>query len=190
MVDKKIGFITGGNAFIIVNGKKMAFSQDVSYSVNTATVPVECMGKYEVITNEPISYQVGGSFSIVRYLVDSSVSAGIPNISASGTNSPGIWANSQLNPGKILNSATFEIEIFQKTPGENINTTSSDSDIAAITDVASAIKLIDCRITRRSGAVNKRGVFVESFNFVGILFNDDQGVDTGSSSGLVGDDIV
>jgi hypothetical protein len=168
----------------------MGFSQDMNYSVTANTIPVEAMGRYEVISNEPISYSVNGSFSITRYIVPAASTTNIPNISANKTNSPGVWSNSQLNPGKILNSASFDIEILQRVPDAAIQTVLTSNDVNLIETLQSVAKITDCRITRRTGSVNKRGIYTETFNFVGILFRDDQGDVTGTSSGLSGTDVV
>jgi hypothetical protein len=61
------GFVTGARAKIKIGGQTMGYAADVAYNITVATIPIETMGKYEVHSNEPVSYTVDGSFSIVRY---------------------------------------------------------------------------------------------------------------------------
>ena len=67
MSDQTPFFLTGANAKILLNNKTVAFATDVSYriSVNHATPRV--LGRYEVETIQPLSYEVSGSLTIIRY---------------------------------------------------------------------------------------------------------------------------
>ena len=80
MADVKPGLITGSNAKIQLGGKTLAYATDIQYSVDVAVIPVEVMGRFEVVTNEPIAITVNGSFSIVRY----SKGSPVPNAAADG----------------------------------------------------------------------------------------------------------
>jgi hypothetical protein len=165
---KKPIFITGANAKLKVDGKTFAYAQDVSYSVAVDTIPVETMGRYEAVTNEPVNYSVAGEFAIVRYTSSAvAASAGIDNPATGGnglgavkgTNNSAKALSSHVNPGEMLNSATWDLEVYQKGVGA--------------ADTVPVIKVTDCRITRKSGGLNKRGILVERISFVGILHSDD-----------------
>jgi len=159
------GFITGANAKIKAFTKTMAYCSDVSYNITVQTIPVETMGKYEVHANEPVAYTVDGTFSIVRYtknaqdsnLVDiNDLGNGPSDISEPSMGSMG----DHLNPAKILGSATFDLEIHEKR------------DYLG-TDLEAAVFIVsDCRVTRRGMTLNKRGVMVDNYAYVGILAGD------------------
>ena len=170
---KKPIFITGANAKLKVDGKTMAYAQDVSYSVSVDTIPIETMGRYEAVTNEPVNYSVAGEFAIVRYTSAAvSAAAGIDQAATGGNGLGNIKGkanltnalSSHVNPGKLLESITWDLEVYQKGAG-------------AGTD-APVIKVLDCRITRKSGGLNKRGILVERISFVGLLHSDESMTNT------------
>ena len=175
MAGVKPGLITGSNAKILFGGKTLAYATDIQYSVDTAVIPVEVMGHFEVIANEPIAITVNGSFTVVRYAKGAAVaattndpnSATLPGASASGNGVGQLGGTNQaeaFNPAKILATSTVDVAVFQKSlAGAGITETSKP-----------VIKIIDCRLTRMSGSVNKRGVLTEAYSFVGRLLQDDE----------------
>ena len=91
MAGVKPGLITGSNAKIQFGGKTLAYATDIQYSVDTAVIPVEVMGHFEVIANEPIAITVNGSFTVVRYAKGAAIasqtdpnSSTLPGASAGG----------------------------------------------------------------------------------------------------------
>lgn len=176
MAGMKPGFVSGANARIKLDGLTLAYCTDLSYSIDMATIPIEAIGSYEVKAYEPIAYSVNGSFSVIRYTKHiSPAAAAQTGESQSATGNPaeklGTGDKSigkQLDPGRVLASATFDMEIFQSTAAA----------VDAVEGVANRMfEIKDCRVTRRSSALNKRGVMVDSYTFVGILAGDkDEGV--------------
>jgi hypothetical protein len=177
MAGVKPGLITGSNAKIVFGGKTLAYATDIQYSVDTAVIPVEVMGHFEVIANEPIAITVNGSFTVVRYAKGAAIastataSATLPGAAASGNgigalggSTAAINQRDAFNPAGILATSTVDIAIFQKSLG------GADGATATSTPV---VKIIDCRLTRMSGSVNKRGVLTEAYAFVGRLMQDD-----------------
>lgn len=164
MAKKKPGFITGANAKIKAGDLTLAYAQDVSYNTTVTTIPIETMGRYEVVSNEPVAYFVDGTLSVIRYTAQAN-DAGM-NGTITGGNGTGNWnfkngggnASQHFNPGELLASQTWDLEIFQKTEGA---------------DVGEVVKLIDCRFTRKGGSINKRGILVEQFSFNAIFKEDD-----------------
>jgi hypothetical protein len=167
----KPSFVTGANAKIQLAGKTMAYAQDVSYSVTVSTIPVETMGRYEVVNHEPVAYFVEGSLSVVRYTSNSSAMAGSADAgnsinqwgtdTALSTGTPGLM----FNPGQLTASSTFDISIFQKgaiSSGATVDT--------------SVVKLRECRFTSKGGQLDKRGILVERFSF-NAIYLDDEGTD-------------
>jgi hypothetical protein len=175
----KPGFITGANAKIKMFGNTIAYCADVAYNITVQTIPVESMGKYEVHSNEPVGYSVDGSFSIIRYTkrASSTTEGGkIADVASGKGNSPSEIANAtggdammHLNPAKLLQSQTFDLEIFEKNA----------------TGETSVFLVQDCRLTRRGMTLNKRGVMVDNYAYVGILATDTD-VPTASQTGHSG----
>jgi hypothetical protein len=166
MAGIKPSFVTGANAKIKAGDLTIAYAQDVSYNVTVTTIPIETMGRYEVVSNEPVAYFVDGTLSVIRY---TDVAAGLDGTAATG-NGVGNWkfnnpqgadASQHFNPAEMLASQTWDLEIFQK---------SDDNGGIKTTRV---IKVKDCRLTRKGGGINKRGILVEQYAFNAILADDD-----------------
>ena len=167
MAGKKPSFITGANAKIKAGDLTIAYAQDVSYNTTITTIPIETMGRYEVVTNEPVAYFVEGTLSVIRYtkIAEENQMSG----AAKGGNGVGNWnfqtggtASEHVNPAKLLASQTWDLEIFQKF-----------ADSGGVSQTQEAVSVKDCRFTRKGGAINKRGVLVEQFAFSAILIDDD-----------------
>lgn len=171
MAGKTPSFITGATAKIKVGNLTMAYAQDVSYNTTVTTIPIETMGRYEVVSNEPVAYFVDGSLSIIRYTKEASAMAGAAAngnsveqmVNASGS---GGTAGDGFDPARMIASETFDVEVFQKLPGG---------------DTISVVKLRDCRFTRKGGSINKRGILTEVFSFNAILMDNDADVESGGS---------
>ena len=170
MAGKQAGFITGANAKIMIDNSTIAYATNVNYDINVQTVPIEGIGRYEVWSNEPISYSCNGSLSIIRYTKRAKTS-GISKVNANGntidqveTGTAGSMAQ-HMDPSKLLLSETIDLKIFEKT-----------DDAATEYRV---IEMKDCRLTRRSGNLDKRGVLMDQYTFVGILAGD-AGADDGA----------
>jgi hypothetical protein len=180
MAGKKTSLISGANAKLKINGVTMAYAVDFQYNVSIQTIPVETMGRIEVLANEPIAMSINGSFTVVRYA--NAAKAGDIYGAAKDGNGIGVWGteppagasakpsaatgvdqglSSHVNPSKILLSRTVDIEIFQRAAS------------AAGADSTFIKKIVDARITGMSGSVNKRGILMESFTFVAEMLNDD-----------------
>jgi hypothetical protein len=171
MAGKTPSFITGATAKIKIGALTAAYAQDVSYNTTITTIPIETMGRYEVVSNEPVAYFVDGSLSIIRYTKEASHMNGAAahgnsvNQMINTAGSGGI-AGDGFDPAKMIASETFDIEIFQKL---------------ASGGTESVGKLRDCRFTRKGGAINKRGILVEQFSFNAILMDNDSVTSAGHS---------
>ena len=60
-------FITGANAKIRVNTLTLAYATDVQYSIRVEHAAPHVLGVFEAFSQDPLSYKVSGSFSIIRY---------------------------------------------------------------------------------------------------------------------------
>ena len=170
-------FVTGANAKIKAGGKTFAYAQEVSYRVTVDVVPVETMGRYEAASIEPVNFSVAGELSIVRY-TKVAKNNGIHGADSNGNGLGNVnWvtggnAADQINPGNILMSKTWDLEIFQK-----IQTAAGATPVVSAPPV---IKLTDCRFNSKGGGMNKRGILVERLGFVAILASDDSFTSTHS----------
>lgn len=184
MAGKKPSFITGATAKIKIGALTMAYAQDVSYNAAVTTIPIETMGRYEVVSNEPVAYFVDGTLSVIRYTKAAggdTAQSTVDNAAVHTGNSVEQWNNNPgsggvagdgFDPARMLSSETFDLEIFSKLPG--------DAGTAS-TDTTSVIKLRDCRFTRKGGGINKRGILVEQFAFNAILADNDGEIEVGTS---------
>lgn len=174
MAAKKPSFITGANAKVKIGGKTFAYAADVSYQVAIDTIPIETMGRYEAVTNEPVNYSVAGEFSVVRY-TGIAKQNNMPGTNVGGNGlgkvdyTTGGNAANEINPGNILFSQTWDLSVFQK---EQLAATAA-GDTAVVTDSVEFITIKDCRITRKSAALNKRGILVDRIAFVGVIADDE-----------------
>jgi len=67
MAGKTPFFITGANAFLRLNHFTLAMCTDVTYSIRVKHASPHILGVFESFSQEPLSYEVSGSFTVVRY---------------------------------------------------------------------------------------------------------------------------
>lgn len=174
MAGKEVSFITGANAKIKIGGKTFAYASDVSYQVVVDTIPIETMGRYEAVTNEPVNYTVAGELSVVRY-TEIAKSNNMPGTSTGGNGlgkvnyTTGGNAANEINPGNLLFSQSWDLSVYQKTQ----NAVAGAGTAAATTEASEFITIKDCRFVRKSAALTKRGILVDRLAFVGILADDE-----------------
>jgi len=184
MAGKKPSFITGANAKIKVGGKTFAYAADVSYQIAVDTIPIETMGRYEAVSNEPVNYSVAGELSVVRY-TGIAKQNNMPGTNTGGNGlgkvnyTTGGNGSDEINPGNILFSQTWDLSVFQK---EQVAATAAGGS-ATTTETVEFITIKDCRFTRKSGGLNKRGILVDRLSFVGILA-DDESFDVSNSGDI------
>lgn len=180
MAGKRPFFLTGSNAVVRLNGKTMAFCTDINYSVLVPHALPKVLGMYEPISVEPLSYEVQGSFTLIRYAagIKGIVSENAaPSGVADGGNGVGQWgpddvgglvfgadgrAKDALNPSTFGQSTGFDIDIFQKVAGKN-----------GIETVQVA-KIRNCRIIKADFGVGKNaGPATERFQFSALYLDED-----------------
>jgi hypothetical protein len=176
MAGKVPSFVTGATAKIKAGGLTFAYAQDVSYRVNVDTIPVETMGRYEAVSNEPVNYSVAGELSVVRYTAIAQTN-GMPGAAAGGNGLgnanwlTGGKGSDEFNPGNLITSQTWDLAVFQKvTSGYN----------TPVSDAKQVITITDCRFNNKGAGLNKRGILVDRLSFVGILASDDSFTATNS----------
>ena len=185
MAGKQSAFITGANARIKAAGKTLAYCTDVSYNLTVQTIPIETMGTYEVRDNVPVAFTVDGTFSIIRYTKNAASiktpgDASINQSAINGNHPSAIGAPDEnlgkhLNPKQLLQSGTFDLEI-----GERLALAAGTGE----GDVKGVFKVQNCRLTRRGMTLNKRGVYVDQYAYVGVLAGDTE------DSGAATEDVV
>jgi hypothetical protein len=188
MAGRKAGLITGSNAKIVLGGRTIAYATDIQYAVETTVIPVETMGRYEVVSHEPVAVSVSGSFTVVRYAKDLAVTATLPGASTTGNGTGQLASGSTpasdgnmggaFNPAQILANSTVDIAIFQKLTANASNNADAGGTVQQV------VKVTDCTLTSMGGSVNKRGILQEGYRFVGILLQDDSFNFTQAASGV------
>lgn len=216
-------FITGANAKIVLNGKTMAFCTDLSYSVAVLTQTPKVLGMYEGSSVEPLGYTVSGSFTVIRYAKDAKANIGAnapnnttPNDAGNGIGNWGsAWGgglgsflaangvgndgrpNENLDPSKLQNGTTFDIQVYQKIPAPS-STSNADQQLG--NDVTSVLNTITgdqtqtgniigvanirkCRITQADFSITKKGAAIQRFNFVALYADEDSFVANFSGTG-------
>jgi hypothetical protein len=176
-------FITGANAKIRLNNKTLAYCTDLSYSVQIITQTPKILGMYEGSSVEPLGYNVGGSFTVVRYTkgardaIKAKTPNGIaPNDAGNGVGNWGAaWggglsgpaaslgfgengrANEAMNPATFAEGTTFDIQVFQKTPNGDIG----------------VANIRNCRVTQADFQISKKGAAIQRFSFVALYADED-----------------
>lgn len=213
-------FVTGANAKIKVSGRTMAFCTDVSYTIQVIHQTPKILGMYEGSSVEPLGYSVNGSFTIIRYAKDAGAAVGskpkgtADNDAGNGVgNWGGTWggnigdflaangigndgrANEALNPSKLANGTTFDIEIYQKVraQGGSANSPGFFSKLLDVmggstgggyeTDAIGVAKIRNARITQADFRMTKKGVAIQTFNFTALYVDEDSFVADYSGKG-------
>lgn len=181
MAGKKPFFITGANAKIIVNGATMALATNISYSVQVNHHSPRVLGRYEVEEHQPLSYDVLGGFTIIRYVKGLRDGQSPDGVNDKG-NGIGGWqrgdgntlgsmlslpftggagnghANENMIPARLHQSQMFDIEIRQHVAG-------GECTIAL---------LRNCRITSSNFVIaNKRATATQAFTFKAQAVDED-----------------
>jgi hypothetical protein len=139
MAEKRPFFLTGANAKIILNNRTVAFATDVSFSVNVRHATPRVLGRFEVETVQPLTYDVEGSLTIIKYArgLKDYMEQTPPGVNQKGSG-PGSYGSDQgiitsalglpsggqfdggaadnFNPNRFFQSKMFDIEIRQKIP--------------------------------------------------------------------------
>jgi len=174
-------FLTGANAKIKVNNMTLAYCTNLSYSVQVNHATPRVLGMYEPTSVEPLSYLVTGSFSVIRYVAD--VKDNVGGVSPQGAheagNGVGNWgpdglgkrllggfnfsapdgrAYDSLNPSKLDKATGFEIYVYQKIAGDQLQ---------------SVAKIREARITRADFNIGTRSAAVQTFNFTAVYVDED-----------------
>lgn len=172
-------FITGANAKVRINNKTIAFCSEVSYSVVINHATPKVLGMYESVSLEPLSYEVSGTFTLIRYVAGvASTNQGfgfaIPNsvndtgngIGAIGPSNP--IAQNIGNDGRAFQAG--DPSTYQTGTFFNIDVSQKMSD-GSTTGVA---KIRSCRINRIDFTLGgKNQPAIERFSFKALYLDED-----------------
>lgn len=132
-------FLTGANAKIVLNHRTIAYATDISFNVNVAHFAPRLLGRFEVEDIQPLTYDVQGSLTIIRYArgIDRAMGEAAPQNTTNKGNGPGSFgqqgmglsatlglpnttgqfdgaADEAFVPARFFQSKMFDIEIRQK----------------------------------------------------------------------------
>ena len=184
-------FITGANCKLKVNGVTLAFATNLNYSVSVPHARAKMLGSYEANSFDPLSYDINGSFTIIRYidgLKEKLESLGVtaPSGVDNKGNGIGSWttvgqdnkfaqafgngsdgrADRSLTPSSLQDGVTFDIEVYQKLPND---------------DFLGVSRLRNVRITQMSSQLSKRGNMMQTFQFIAQFLDEDSFIADSSS---------
>lgn len=193
MSDVKPFFLTGANAKIKLNGKTLAFCTDLTYTVQVLHQTPKVLGMYEGSSVEPLGYNVSGSFTVIRYIkdVDGKIGSKVPGLAQNNSgNGIGNWGpawgksswskatnfgsgvegrpNENLNPSRLDEGTTFDIQVYQKTP---------DKTVSGVANIR------NCRITQADFSISKKSVATQRFTFTALYVDEDSFVADFSGQG-------
>ena len=202
MASKQPFFLTGGNARILLNNKTVAYATSVNYRISVKHASPRVLGRFEIETIQPLSYDVTGSLSIIRYGrgLQSFFGEGAPNSVTNKGNSIGSYslasaggvigaalglptvdgqwdgrADEAFNPSRFFQSMMFNIEIRQ-IGLVGAQTTSKIGLVGIQTqpkDEIPVVVLRDCRFEDMQFKLSKRGVATIDFTFRARYADDD-----------------
>jgi hypothetical protein len=203
-------FISGPNCKIKVNGVTMAFATELSVEVSIQHQQAKVLGMYEADTIEPISYNITGSFVVIKYIEGAKAALekagftaphGATNL-GNGIGSMGSQNSivksaglgdgrlqEALDPSKLGIATGFDIELYQVMPKGTVPG-STDFDIRSsrlysdnATDTKGILRLRDCHITGMRTSITKKGVMMQSYNFISNYIDEDSFLSSPSDFG-------
>jgi len=141
MAGKTPFFLSGANARILLNHKTVAYATNIAYQVSVKHATPRVLGRFEVEVIQPLSYDVTGTLSIIKYgrglksYYGTHAPEGVTN-KGDGVGSYGLASfggglgsalglptadgqfdgapNEAFNPSRFFQSKMFDIEIRQK----------------------------------------------------------------------------
>lgn len=164
-------FLSGGNARILLDGHTVAFATNISYRIIVKHTSPRVLGKYEVEDLHPLSYDVFGSMTILRYAKGMAAIVGTKPSDAGDAGSSiaslknGIGlANQAFSPSQFLKAHMFDIEVQQSTSSMGNNPRGI---------ILPVFRLRDCRIDELTFNLDKAGVGSQTVRFTARFLDDD-----------------
>ena len=182
-------FVTGKNAAIRVNGATIDYATNISYSVQVKHFGARLLGQYENSSIEPLSYDVSGSFSIIRY-----VEGAVQNSKERGLNLPprtdnagnGIGSFSASGGQNLSSAAGISSSLFGSPDDNKANEALDPSrlqnaigfDIELYQKVpgvglSGVTRLRGCRIINCTSEMQSKGLLIQTFSFMAAYVDED-----------------
>src|ERR1035437_6877267 len=184
MAGVKPFFLTGDKLKIKLNGKTIAFATDLTCSIQILHQTPHVLGMYEGVSVEPLSYNIAGSFSIIRYVHNAIFHTGISPDGVNSLdicNSAGTWGKGDgyanalatlggtggrafeaLDPSMYSQGTTFDIEVYQRFKHAGL-----PED-----DPCGVIKIRSVRITKADFSVSKKSGGTDRFECVALYVDN------------------
>ena len=213
MAGKASFFPSGVNCKIKVNGVTLAYAVDISYRVSIPHARPKTLGTYEANSLDPLSYDVSGQFTVIRYPEGAVTRAlqngssppggahndgngvgswtenrggGVANAIANTLGKPGDGrAHHSLIPSKLQDAMAFDIEVYQKTlPYKTkILPLSLGATTAGELDYTGIARFRNCRIVDAATSLPRRGVMTQTFQFIAEYLDEDSFIADASGIG-------
>jgi hypothetical protein len=174
MAGKVPFFLTGCNAIIRVNNYTIAFATDVAFSTKIRQQSPRVLSKYEVETHVPLSYDVAGQFTIIRYARGIAGLLGATTVDKTNNNGNGLGSMGITSIGGTLKSAadlSSALQVFKTGDQDVLFDIEIQQKIQA--DTTTVFKLKGCRIDSIDIKMSKKGATTQSMTFKAVYFDDD-----------------
>lgn len=181
-------FLTGANAKILINNRTMAYCTNVSYRVSVRHASPRVLGRFEVETIQPLSYDVSGTMTLIKYarglrdFIESSKEVTAPaNTSQKGNGLGSLGpqgienfdprnlfdgqADEGLIPGRLFQAQLFDIEIRQRLPDGYGKGNSAAFDQRIQQSAANLLTGAGSNGRNETTIVLLRGCRIEDYNF-------------------------
>jgi hypothetical protein len=192
-------FLSGANAKIKLNGKTIAFCSDFMCSIQITHQTPKVLGMYEGVSVEPLSYNVAGSFSIIRYVHNAEANIGGVSPKGVALNDAGngvgnwgsVWGGSALGNlpsiiGNPFSSGADGRANEALDPSKYSQGTTFDIEIYQHNpngDPLGVYKVRSARISRADFNMSKKSPGMDKFEFVALYVDGDAYVANPSGSG-------
>lgn len=188
MAGLKPFFLTGANAIIRVNGVAIAFATNISYSVRVNHVSPRVLGRYEVEEHQPLSYDVSGSFSIIRYAnglkkeLEEGNSNKAPEGVSYGGNGIGTWGPEVGNSGQELLGLPGTSTVGNGNTGDSFTPSALNrsqmfdlqiNQQLSGSDECTYALIRNCRIISSDFSMGKKSTANQSFTFLAQAVDED-----------------
>lgn len=182
-------FVTGDKLKIVLNGKTIAFATDLTCSIQVAHQTPHVLGMYEGVSVEPLSYNVSGSFSIIRYVHNAIANIGgtppngvSPSDAGNGVGNWGsVWGGGALgNLPSIIGNPLSGGSDGRANEALDPSTYSKGTTFDILVyqhnpngDPLGVIRIRSARISKADFAVNKKSPAQDRFDFVALYVDGD-----------------
>ena len=196
MANQNAFFLTGANCRIRIGTTLVALATGVSCRVTVNHATPRLLGQYEVADIQPVSYEVTGQLTIIRYtrgLKEAMEDAGLgtPNVPPEG-NSVGSYNSnsghldaaslqnvlepdiaSSFKPSTFFRSQKFDIEIIQTNAVTGEANREDRFGIASREKGTPVVRIQNCRFTSLELTISKTGVAQQAYQFTAQYYHDD-----------------